>query len=99
VGGYYVRGTSLQITASPAAGYSFTGFSGALSGTANPQILTMSGPTTLTATYAVVHLHAFFNVRRRIRRGRYWLGFNRIESRLRVHGFQQRGMAHHHGAR
>ena len=44
----------MQITASPAAGYSFTGFSGTLSGTANPQTLTMSGPTTVTATYAVV---------------------------------------------
>lgn len=54
VGGYYVRGTSVQITASPAVGYRFTGFSGALSGTANPQTLTMSGPTTVTATFAVV---------------------------------------------
>lgn len=54
VGGYYAHGASVQITASPAAGYSFTGFSGALSGTANPQTLTMSGPTTVTATYAVV---------------------------------------------
>jgi hypothetical protein len=44
----------VQIAASPAAGYSFTGFSGALSGTANPQTLTMSGPTTVTAAYAVV---------------------------------------------
>lgn len=52
-GGYYAPGTSVQIAASPAAGYRFTGFSGALSGTTNPQSLIMSGPTAVTATFAL----------------------------------------------
>ncbi|HYK60743.1 MAG TPA: hypothetical protein VEV85_15030 [Bryobacteraceae bacterium] len=101
VGGYYAHGASVQITASPAAGYSFTGFSGALSGTAKSANSDHVRPDDGDGhVCGGVHLLAFFNERRRIRRGRYWHGgFNRIQSRLRVHGFQQRGMAHYHGVR
>ncbi len=49
--GWYNAGTQVQITATPASGYVFSGFSGALSGTTNPQNLTMNGPASVTATF------------------------------------------------
>jgi hypothetical protein len=36
----------VQVSASPAAGYVFTGFSGGLTGSASPQCVTMNGPMT-----------------------------------------------------
>jgi hypothetical protein len=52
--GYYAAGTSVSITASPATGYVFTGFSGDLSGSANPQSVTMSAPRTVTANFSAL---------------------------------------------
>ncbi len=51
-GGYYNSGASVQLTASAAAGFTFTGFSGKLTGTTNPQSLTMSAPFSVTADFA-----------------------------------------------
>jgi hypothetical protein len=50
--GYYNSGTSVQITATPNSGYVFTGFSGSLAGTTNPQSLSMTAPRTVTASFA-----------------------------------------------
>ncbi|MBN1675655.1 MAG: chitobiase/beta-hexosaminidase C-terminal domain-containing protein, partial [Kiritimatiellae bacterium] len=49
---YYDNGTSVQLTATPNAGYTFTGWSGALSGTANPASLTMNANKSVTANFA-----------------------------------------------
>ncbi len=49
--GYYNPGTGVTVTASPAAGYSFSGFSGALTGTVNPQFLSMTAPATVSASF------------------------------------------------
>ncbi|MCC6585757.1 MAG: hypothetical protein IT168_03485 [Bryobacterales bacterium] len=50
----YSAGSQVQITATPAAGYQFTGFTGALSGTANPQFLTMDAEKSVTANFSTV---------------------------------------------
>lgn len=50
-GGLYTSGTPVQLTATPAAGCSFTGWSGALTGTTNPQTVTMSSAQTVTANF------------------------------------------------
>jgi len=50
--GYYTFGTSVQLTATPNAGYSFTGWSGDLSGTANPQSVTMNAAHSVTASFS-----------------------------------------------
>ncbi|MBN1567288.1 MAG: putative Ig domain-containing protein [Acidobacteria bacterium] len=49
--GYYDSGSSVQLTAAASSGYTFAGWGGALSGTANQQILTMSAPQSVTATF------------------------------------------------
>ncbi len=41
----------VQISATPASGYRFTGFSGALGGTVTPQTLALSGPATVAASF------------------------------------------------
>jgi uncharacterized repeat protein (TIGR02543 family) len=46
-------GTVVTLTASPAAGYVFTGWSGALSGTKNPSTVTMDADKKVTASFAV----------------------------------------------
>jgi hypothetical protein len=43
----------VTLTASPAVGYTFIGFSGSLTGTTNPQNLTMSAPRSVVASFAV----------------------------------------------
>jgi hypothetical protein len=49
-----VQSPQVQITATPNTGFQFTGFSGALSGSTNPQFLTtIGGPVTVTANFAV----------------------------------------------
>lgn len=48
----YPPGTSVMLTATPAAGYTFTGWSGDLTGTTNPVTITMTGNRTVTATFA-----------------------------------------------
>ena len=48
----YASGTSVTLTATPASGYSFTGWLGDLTGTTNPAIITMTGNKTVTASFA-----------------------------------------------
>ena len=48
----YPSGTSVTLTATPATGYTFTGWSGDLTGTTNPVTITMTGNKTVTATFA-----------------------------------------------
>jgi hypothetical protein len=48
--GYYSSG--VLVTASPNVGSPFTGFSGGLTGTTNPQNVTMTGPVTVTANFS-----------------------------------------------
>ncbi len=47
----YSSGASVIITATPAAGNQFTGWSGSATGTTNPLTITMSGDKNITATY------------------------------------------------
>lgn len=47
----YPHGTSVQLTATPAAGFVFTGWGGDGAGTANPLVLLMDGDKNVTATF------------------------------------------------
>jgi pectate lyase len=47
----YAAGTVVTLTATPAAGFVFSGWSGDLTGAANPQTITMSANRTVTATF------------------------------------------------
>jgi len=47
----YHLGDVVRLTATPVAGWSFSGWSGALSGSANPADLTVTGNLTVTATF------------------------------------------------
>ncbi len=47
----YAAGSSVNLTAAAAAGWSFSGWSGDLTGSANPASLTMSADKTVTATF------------------------------------------------
>src|SRR5207249_6235588 len=49
----YTHGTVVQLTATPAAGWHFVGWSGDASGTATPLSLTMDGNKNITATFAI----------------------------------------------
>jgi hypothetical protein len=49
--GFYDAGSTIQLTATPAAGYSFSGYSGAISGTSNPRSFVVSSPASITATF------------------------------------------------
>jgi hypothetical protein len=51
--GYYGSGTSVSITATPNATYSFLGFSGGIGGTANPGSIMMNAPETVTGSFGV----------------------------------------------
>ncbi len=48
----YTSGTSVSLTAKPATGAHFTGWSGAASGTLNPLTITMDANKSVTATFA-----------------------------------------------
>ncbi len=48
----YAAGTTVTLTATPAVGYSFTGWSGATTSTQNPLDVVMDSTKTLTATFA-----------------------------------------------
>jgi len=50
--GYYQSGTAVQVSATPATGRQFLGFSGSLSGTANPQTLAMTALMSVTASFS-----------------------------------------------
>ncbi|QIL77940.1 hypothetical protein G7064_05245 [Hymenobacter sp. HDW8] len=47
----YASGTVVSLTATPAAGYTFTGWSGDATGTTNPLAVTMSANKSITATF------------------------------------------------
>jgi len=51
---YYAPGTVVYVTATPANGYKFAGWSGGAAGTANPVTVTMDGDKTLTADFQYV---------------------------------------------
>jgi hypothetical protein len=53
-GGSYAPGTVVTLTALPAPGSAFAGWSGELSGTANPATLTMSADRSVTASFVPV---------------------------------------------
>jgi len=50
--GYYNSGTSVQLKATANTGYTFANWTGGLTGTGNPQSVTMSGPQTVTANFS-----------------------------------------------
>jgi pectate lyase len=50
-GSSFSSGTVVTLTAAPAAGYNFTGWSGAVTGTTNPVTVTMDANKTVTANY------------------------------------------------
>ncbi len=50
-GGFFDPQTQVAISASPAAGYVFTGFSGDLSSASTPQSVVLSGPRSVTANF------------------------------------------------
>lgn len=52
-GGIYDEGTVVTITANPASGYIFTGWSGDLNGSTNPATITMNADKSVTATFEV----------------------------------------------
>ena len=49
----YNHGATVELTATPATGYHFTGWSGSLTGTTNPATVTMDGNKTITAAFAI----------------------------------------------
>src|SRR5450759_280254 len=51
-GTQYLAGTQVTLTAVPASGYSFTGWSGGATGTINPVTITMDADKTVVATFA-----------------------------------------------
>jgi uncharacterized repeat protein (TIGR02543 family) len=50
----YVSGASVELTATPAVGYVFSGWSGDLTGTTNPASITMDSDKTVTATFTLI---------------------------------------------
>ena len=52
-GGSYAPGTKVTVTATPTTGYSFTGWSGGLTGSTNPTTITLSANTSVTATFSL----------------------------------------------
>ena len=58
-GGVYDAGTVVTLTATPSVGYQFSGWSGEVSGAANPATIAMDGNKNVTATFmasaAIVH--------------------------------------------
>jgi hypothetical protein len=51
---WYNKDQTLNVSATPNSGYSFTSWSGIISGTANPVPVTMDGPKSGTANFAVI---------------------------------------------
>ena len=49
----YNHGSTVQLTAVPAAGWTFTNWSGAATGSVNPTTVLMDGPKSVTATFTV----------------------------------------------
>jgi pectate lyase len=55
----YASGTVVTLTATPASGFQFSGWSGDASGTANPTTVTMSANRSVTATFTAVGTQTF----------------------------------------
>ena len=53
-GGTYKEGTEVEITAVPSSGWQLAGWSGDLSGTTNPETITMDRDKTVTATFTEI---------------------------------------------
>jgi uncharacterized repeat protein (TIGR02543 family) len=53
-GGTYNQGTEVTLTANPAQGWQFDGWSGDLSGTQNPATITMNSDKNVTATFSEI---------------------------------------------
>jgi len=51
----YASGTVVTLTATPASGFQFAGWSGDLTGTTNPATITMSANRTVTATFTAIN--------------------------------------------
>jgi uncharacterized repeat protein (TIGR02543 family) len=49
----YPEGQAVTLTATPATGWTFAGWSGDLSGTVNPAVITMDGNKSVTATFTI----------------------------------------------
>ena len=60
--GKYAAGAVVTLTAHPAAGYSFSSWSGALSGSANPATVTMSGNKSVTAVFSQIPPEARYSL-------------------------------------
>ncbi len=54
-GGVYSEGSSVELRASPAAGWQFAGWEGDLEGTANPSTILMDADKAVTATFTQVY--------------------------------------------
>ena len=52
--GPFNAGTVITVTATPAAGYSFTGWTGNITSTSNPLVVTINANTTLTANFQAI---------------------------------------------
>ena len=50
--GFYPAGTSIQLTAAPAAGFQFTGWSGNVVSADNPLTFQLNSPSTITANFS-----------------------------------------------
>jgi plastocyanin len=57
-GGSYASGTTVTATATANSGYTFTSWSGALTGSTNPGTITMNANKTLTATFTATTTYA-----------------------------------------
>jgi hypothetical protein len=53
-GGWFSAGAQVSIVATPQPGYTFTGFSGHLTGAASPQTIQMNGPRSVVANFAPI---------------------------------------------
>src|SRR5262245_11168724 len=53
--------TSVAVTATPSAGYAFTGFTGNLSGATNPQSISLTAPQSVTANFGLITATATSN--------------------------------------
>jgi hypothetical protein len=60
--GWHNAGTVVPVSAAAAAGFQFTGFSGALTGTTTPQNVTMAAPVSVTASFTAVTQATWYGV-------------------------------------
>jgi len=87
-GGSYASGTTVTAAATPNSGYTFSGWSGALTGTTNPGTVTMNSNNTLTATFTPVPGGADnlgnHTATQNIKMGNYWLSGDGGNEGIRV---------------